>query len=84
MSDAIPRDNEFERILREAGGPPMKPNLWCHFCQKDNHSDDTCWSTRPTGWKPVDKRLCVCSGTPQALKILGIECAFCGGLGFFK
>lgn len=86
MSDigAIPpqEDSEFKRILAKAESPPFKLGLWCHYCQKNNHSDDTCWSTRPANWKPTDKRLCVCSGTPQTLRISGPVCSFCGGRGW--
>jgi hypothetical protein len=23
---------------------------WCNYCQKNNHNDSECWSTRPAGW----------------------------------
>jgi hypothetical protein len=81
-ANAIPKDPEFERILARAEGKTVKPVLWCHYCEKDNHSDETCWSTRPLNWKPENTRLCVCSNAPQALKILGIKCGSCGGLGW--
>lgn len=78
----IDRDSEFDRILSRAQGKTVKPILWCHYCEKDNHSDETCHSTRPLNWKPEDKRACVCSTVPQAIKLLGTKCSFCGGLGW--
>jgi hypothetical protein len=32
----------------------MKEPKWCSHCQKDNHSDSECWSTRVVpSWTPV-------------------------------
>jgi hypothetical protein len=25
---------------------------WCSYCEKGDHSDVDCWSTRPADWKP--------------------------------
>lgn len=24
---------------------------WCSYCQKNNHNDAECWSTRPANWR---------------------------------
>ena len=28
-----------------------KDKKWCSYCQKDNHNDAECWSTRPANWE---------------------------------
>lgn len=32
----------------------MAQGFGCSYCQKDDHTDEQCWCTRPADWKAGD------------------------------
>lgn len=43
--------DSIESALRLICAPAAQPKF-CTWCQKDNHNDSECWSTRPADWGP--------------------------------